>query len=811
MLDLGFLRIGIKADTDEAKAKLRGVQEELGKTESKSKASAAQIGAAQKSLNGAFGALAKTAAAAGAAVGTAFLATGKAAFDAYASYEQLTGGVETLFKDSADVVMRYAGNAYETAGMSANQYMETITGFSASLLQSLGGDTKKAAQVGNQAVIDMSDNANKMGTSMELIQNAYQGFAKANFTMLDNLKLGYGGTKEEMERLIADANRVKEANGEMADLSIDSFADITEAIHIIQTEMGITGTTAEEAASTIEGSINMMKGAWENWLVGLGDSNAEMGELTANLVESVVTVMKNVVPRVKEIFKSLIAEIPNLFEEIKAQLPSEIQGIISIFESLIPAIATIAATIGGLFIGNALAQVPALIAEITGAAQGLFGLIATNPIIAVVAAIAGVTAALVGLYNTNEEFRAKVDEMVAYLLPLVQTGIQAIQDAFSNFVAVISPLIQPLLDVLQTTLMNLCDVVFPALQTALSIIVPFITMVVTAFVDFGTQVMAAVLPVITQLIDLFNQFCTWVTPLITTALGVVKGIFDSVFPAIQAVVTFVFSQIQNKIQTVMGVIQGIIQVVTGIIKGDWSQVWEGIKQIASSIWNGIKNTISNAINAVSGIISAVLGIIKGIWDGAWNGISSFLSGIWETMKSTVSGAIDGVVDFFSNLPSRILGALGDLGSLLVNAGTQIIDGLLNGLQSAFGEVQGFVSGIGDWIAAHKGPKEYDLKLLIPNGGWIMQSLAKGLEKAMPEVQKALDNVAGEIQGYDFGSATVEADFNNYKGRASQSKSNTTNAGHGETTIIVNNYSPKALTEKESARQFRQSARQLAFA
>lgn len=172
-----------------------------------------------------------------------FVAIEKKSLEAFASYEQLTGGVETLFKNSAGVVEQYAQQAYQSAGMSANEYMETITGFSASLLQSLGNDTAKAAEYGNQAVVDMSDNANKMGTSMSSIQYAYQGFAKQNYTMLDNLKLGYGGTKSEMERLISDANRVKEANGEMADLSIDSFADVVEAIHIIQTEMGITGTT----------------------------------------------------------------------------------------------------------------------------------------------------------------------------------------------------------------------------------------------------------------------------------------------------------------------------------------------------------------------------------------------------------------------------------------------------------------------------------------------------------------------------------------------------------------------------------------
>lgn len=161
------------------------------------------------------------------------------------------GGVETLFKESSAQVVEYANDAYKTAGMSANEYMETVTGFSASLLQSLGGDTAAAAQVANQAVIDMSDNANKMGTSIESIQNAYQGFAKGNFTMLDNLKLGYGGTKEEMERLLADAEAIQAQQGIMVDYSLTSFADITEAIHVVQTEMGITGTTAAEASTTI--------------------------------------------------------------------------------------------------------------------------------------------------------------------------------------------------------------------------------------------------------------------------------------------------------------------------------------------------------------------------------------------------------------------------------------------------------------------------------------------------------------------------------------------------------------------------------
>lgn len=252
----------------------------------------------------------------------------KMGVEGYAQYEQLVGGVETLFKESQNIVMGYAENAYKTAGMSANQYMETVTSFSASLIQSLDGDTAKAAEVGNMAITDMSDNANKMGTSIEMIQNAYQGFAKQNYTMLDNLKLGYGGTKEEMQRLIDDANKVKKANGEMANLSIDSFADVTEAIHIMQTEMGITGTTAREAATTIEGSLSMMKGAWQNLVVGMADEEANMEVLINNFVESTATAAKNLLPRIEQTLIGIGQLITALAPVIAEALPQLIANVL---------------------------------------------------------------------------------------------------------------------------------------------------------------------------------------------------------------------------------------------------------------------------------------------------------------------------------------------------------------------------------------------------------------------------------------------------------------------------------------------------
>lgn len=230
---------------------------------------------------------------------------GEAAIQSYGEYEQLVGGVETLFKSSADTVMQYAANAYQTAGMSANEYMTTVTAFSASLLQSMGNDTDAAAEKANLAITDMSDNANKMGSSMESIQNAYSGFAKQNYTMLDNLKLGYGGTKEEMQRLLDDANALNAAQGNYTDYTIDSYADIVDAIHTVQTEMGITGTTQLEASTTIQGSIASMKAAYDNFITGLGDENADMSELITNLLDSTVTVAENLLPVVERILENI--------------------------------------------------------------------------------------------------------------------------------------------------------------------------------------------------------------------------------------------------------------------------------------------------------------------------------------------------------------------------------------------------------------------------------------------------------------------------------------------------------------------------
>lgn len=305
----------------------------------------------------------KTVAGAVKQLGSVFLTVGKEALDSYADYEQLVGGVETLFKDSSGIVENYANNAYKTAGLSANDYMETVTSFSASLLQSLDGDTAKVAEVSNMAVTDMADNANKMGTDMSSIQNAYQGFAKQNYTMLDNLKLGYGGTKSEMERLLSDAQKISGVKYDISNLN-----DVYQAIHVVQGELGITGTTAKEASTTIQGSVSAMKSAWQNMLTGIADDNADFDGLINNLVDSIVTAGENILPRVETIIDGVIELVMSTTEIIIDNLPQIIEtgrgmisGLLQGIQEMLPELASSAFLIIQELVTSLLESLPQLL------------------------------------------------------------------------------------------------------------------------------------------------------------------------------------------------------------------------------------------------------------------------------------------------------------------------------------------------------------------------------------------------------------------------------------------------------------------
>nr|DAJ73104.1 MAG TPA: tail tape measure protein [Caudoviricetes sp.] len=302
-------------------------------------------------------------------VGAALVDLGKQSIAGFAEQEQLIGGVDTLFKENSAAVQQYAAEAYKTAGLSANQYMETVTGFSASLLQSLGGDTAAAADKANMAITDMSDNANKMGTDMTSIQNAYQGFAKQNYTMLDNLKLGYGGTKQEMERLLADAEKF---SGIKYDIS--SYSDIVDAIHVVQTEMGITGTTAKEAATTIQGSANAMKSAWSNLLTGMSNDNLNLDDLVQNMIDAVGTYADNLLPRIQTMLPRLAdgmtqlinGLIPYVGPAMETLLPPLVQGIGGLASGIVQALPAVVGAISDV-VPMLVQQIMVLLPEIIDA------------------------------------------------------------------------------------------------------------------------------------------------------------------------------------------------------------------------------------------------------------------------------------------------------------------------------------------------------------------------------------------------------------------------------------------------------------
>lgn len=397
----------------------------------------------------------KTAAKIGTAAVTA-AATGigvltKGAIENYAEYEQLIGGVETLFKNSADTVRLYAANAYKTAGLSANEYMNTVTSFSASLLQSLGGDTQAAADYADMAITDMSDNANKMGTDMAMIQNAYQGFAKQNYTMLDNLKLGYGGTKTEMERLLADATAI---SGIKYDIS--SYADVVEAIHVIQEEMGIAGTTAKEANETISGSLASAKSAWENLLTGIADDNADFGQLVDNFVESVGIAANNIIPRVdtalqgagklvEELVPVLMDKIPVL---INSTLPSLIQSGLNIVLALVqgitqnlPSLVTMGVEMLLMVIDGLIEAIPQLIDALPEVITAIVVTLGDNAPKIMQSGVKLITALIDGLVrsiptilnNLPQIIKAIVNGLASGVGAMADVGIQLVRGLWEGF------------------------------------------------------------------------------------------------------------------------------------------------------------------------------------------------------------------------------------------------------------------------------------------------------------------------------------------------------------------------------------------
>ena len=470
---------------------------------------------------------------------------GKDSFNAYADYEQLTGGIETLFGDAYDSVMKNASAAYQTAGLSANNYMEQVTSFSASLLQATGKDTEKAAQIADMAMIDMADNANKMGTSMESIQNAYQGFAKQNYTMLDNLKLGYGGTKEEMQRLLADAEKLTGVK-----YDIDNLADVYSAIHAVQEELGITGTTAKEASTTIQGSVGMMKGAWDNLLVGVADDNADFDALMNNFVDSVVTVGENVIPRVE----TIIGGTGTLLSSMILNLgPMLIETVPEVIDEALPLITTAAGTLLSSLAGVTPEIVNSVIAVLPQIVNGILMFLPEL----LNAGILIIMSLINGLNGAAPEI---LDTMVSVILLLVSSVTEP--DMLTSLV--LSAV---------TLILTLANGIIDAIPQLLPVIPVIITNIVIALINLLPEL----IPVAIQMITVLGKELVMAIPILVSMLPM---IFDAIINA--------FS----------GVDWGGIgkDIINGLI--------EGLKSMLSSL----KNTVTDIAGSIADNFKSFLGI-----------------------------------------------------------------------------------------------------------------------------------------------------------------------------------------------------------
>lgn len=644
----------------------------------------------------------------GLAIGITALAglTG-AATKHYAEYEQLVGGIETLFGAGGQSLEEYAQSvgksvaeasaeynklmnaqedllskskiAYRTAGLSANQYMETATSFSASLIQSVGGDTVKAAKLADQAIIDMSDNANKMGSSMESIQNAYQGFAKQNYTMLDNLKLGYGGTKEEMQRLLDDAEKI---SGVKYDIS--SFADVTEAIHVMQEQMGIAGTTSKEAASTISGSVGMVKAAWENFLTGMADPDQDFGELVGALTDSISVALGNIVPR-------LVQALPRLIQGLSQVIQILVEYLPQILSALLPGLITgatellgaLGATLPSLFMilfDQVLPQVSqafvTFLEKVFSVPEGSFQGLADGLNLAF-ATISSIFDVLFGSLSEKDNIdlltKLGMDSGTAETIITTTTKIgDTIKSSFETAVDIVSEGASKVADFL-----SWFEKGGPTVDAFKAAIVGITTAwagykVVTGTIQAIETVRNTLLAVGNGLmLARFAQSGALTAAEATQAAATMGasgafGIFNAVLSA---------NPIAIVIMAITALVAALVWFFTQTETG--RQMWSSFMSFLTNIWNSIVSSgqaiwtslstffifILNAIfNTFSSIWSNITSFISNSVSGIYNTVTSTFQNVWTTVtniwngiKDTISNAINGAKDIVSNAIETIKG------------------------------------------------------------------------------------------------------------------------------------------------------------
>lgn len=741
---------------------------------------------------------------------------GKTALSSVGALEQNVGGVETLFGDTADAVIAAADRAYQTAGMSANDYMSTVTSFSASLLQSLGGNTEEAAKVADMAIIDMADNANKMGTSMDMIQNAYQGFAKQNYTMLDNLKLGYGGTKTEMERLLADAQKLTGVK-----YGINNLNDVYQAIHVIQEEMGITGTTAKEASETLEGSMAAAKAAWDNFMNGSGDAD-QLADAFATAADNIVKNLAEIIPRFAETLPALagaiVSQIPGLAAAIVPAVLSAGQSILEQARDAVTAFDFVAAAedvvqkITDFISSDGLGSFLGCLVDIfTGIVNGISSML---PVLlpALVELIAYTVTTLIDQLPALLECALQLiiglaDGLLAALPVLIAALPEIINSVVSFLVAAVPQILQAgitLLLALVDALPTVIDALIAALPQIIESTVSTLTAAVPQILQAGITLLLALIEAIPVIVP---QIVAALPQIIT---AIINGLIAAARRSWQAPQE-VWGQITAAVpQLIADIGAAVPEIINGIVNGlaaGASAVWDAACQLGSNILGGIKSflginspstvmaeqgnyIIQGLLNGLETMPDAVSQLFQSTLDSitTWGSNMVARIGEWGANMATTAGTamntmVQTVIQWVQQLPEQVwvwlvntanklnqwtiqlvqkgqaaatglvnavLDGVRTLPGLMVSVGSDIVQGLWNGISAGWSWLTNKVADLAQSLlqaaknALDIGSPSREFRDEV--GRWIMPGIGEGIDRSMPETLQNLKARAGELVG-----------------------------------------------------------------
>lgn len=640
--------------------------------------SSTALGDKMQSVSGKVLSVAKGITIAGATAATAVGAMVTKSVNSFAEYEQLIGGVETLFKGSAETVKGYANEAYKNAGLSANEYMSTVTSFSASLINSMGGDTEAAASRANMAINDMSDNANKMGSNMDTIMQTYQSISRGNYGMLDNLKLGYGGTKKEMERLIADAERMRAEMGKPIDYDISSFSDVVSAIHDIQTNMDITGTTSKEAATTISGSLSMLKASWNNTLTAITVGGEMFDNSIDNLVTSAMTFGKNIIPAIEGALGGvghlvtglapiIAAELPNMVSSVLPSLVSAAGSLVSGIASQIPAIA-----------GAVLSSVPAVL-------DGMAGMLGES-------SIGKLKSAFDNLKNSISTALSGIDTSVisnlaSGIIPALCGALSLAMNTASGLISVANTLSSVIAGVagavtaykIAVTAANVVEgirnglIAFSATMTGTQ---------AAAFAPLTTATIAQIAA--TQALNVVTGAFGAIMTFVTSPIGLVVIAIGAVI----AIGVLLYKHWDTVKQWAANLWNGIKNVFNGI-KNTISNAWNSVKEKASAVWGGIQNVVSGKLNNIKSAYNEHGGGLKGITAATMTGLKEYYTIGYDAINALTGGKLGQMVDSVKTKMAPVINTVGEKFGAMKN----MVSDKLNNIKSAYSEHGGGMKGV----------------------------------------------------------------------------------------------------------------------